>query len=136
MILFKMVHGLDFSVSYTTRPSRGSEKDGKEYFFVTEAEFKAMIAANEFSSMPNVFGNYYGTSRHFLQTVKPWPRPSARYRRSGSCSGEKESPRCGEHLHSSSGPRQAGMAPPEPGLDPEQVIRRRLDTAGERLRIH
>ena len=33
--LFKMVHGLDFSVSYTTRPPRGSEKDGKEYFFVS-----------------------------------------------------------------------------------------------------
>jgi guanylate kinase len=65
--LFKMVHGLDFSVSYTTRPSRGSETDGKEYFFVSEAEFKAMIAAHDFLEYANVFGNYYGTSRRFLR---------------------------------------------------------------------
>jgi len=61
-----MVQGLDFSVSYTTRPPRGSEKNGKEYCFVSEAEFEAMVAAGEFLEYARVFGNYYGTSRRFL----------------------------------------------------------------------
>ena len=65
--LFKMVQGLDFSVSYTTRPPRGSEQNGKEYFFVSRAEFEAMIAQDEFLEHADVFGNYYGTARRFLR---------------------------------------------------------------------
>jgi len=67
--LFRMVDGLDFSISYTTRPPRGSEKNGKEYFFVSEAEFKAMIEAGEFLEYARVFGNdgdYYGTAKRAL----------------------------------------------------------------------
>ena len=64
--LFKMVPHLDFSISYTTRPPRGSEKNGKEYFFVSKEEFEAMIAADEFLEHAEVFGNYYGTARRFL----------------------------------------------------------------------
>jgi guanylate kinase len=65
--LFKMVNDLDFSISYTTRPPRGSEKNGKEYFFVSQQEFESMIAADEFLEYANVFGNYYGTARRFLR---------------------------------------------------------------------
>jgi guanylate kinase len=74
--LFKMVPDLDFSISYTTRPSRGSEKNGKEYFFVSREEFEAMIAADEFLEHAEVFGNenvrgeYYGTARRFLREAK------------------------------------------------------------------
>ena len=64
--LFKMVRHLDFSISYTTRPPRGSEQNGKEYFFVSQKEFEAMIAADEFLEYADVFGNYYGTARRFL----------------------------------------------------------------------
>ena len=64
--LFKMVRNLDFSISYTTRPPRGSEQNGKEYFFVSKPEFEAMIAADEFLEHATVFGNYYGTARRFL----------------------------------------------------------------------
>jgi len=64
--LFKMVRHLDFSISYTTRPPRGSEQNGKEYFFVSRKEFEAMIAADEFLEYADVFGNYYGTARRFL----------------------------------------------------------------------
>jgi len=46
--LFKMVRNLDFSISYTTRPPRGSEQNGKEYFFVSRPEFEGMIASGEF----------------------------------------------------------------------------------------
>src|SRR5882762_7788108 len=55
--LFKMVRNLDFSISYTTRPPRGSEQNGKEYFFVSKAEFEAMIAADEFMEYAMFFGN-------------------------------------------------------------------------------
>jgi guanylate kinase len=68
--LLKMVPGLDFSISYTTRSPRGSEKDAKEYFFISEAEFKTMIADGEFLEYAKVFGSdgdYYGTARRFLR---------------------------------------------------------------------
>jgi guanylate kinase len=58
----RLVPGLDFSVSYTTRKPRGSEEDGREYHFVTRAQFEAMIAADEFLEWAEVFGNYYGTA--------------------------------------------------------------------------
>jgi guanylate kinase len=68
--LFKMVRNLDFSISYTTRPPRGSEQNGKEYFFVSKDEFEAMIAADEFLEHATVFGNYYGTARRFLREAE------------------------------------------------------------------
>src|SRR5260370_15311805 len=68
--LFKMVRHLDFSISYPTRPLRGSEQNGKEYFFVSRKEFEAMIAADEFLEHAEVFGNYYGTARRFLREAE------------------------------------------------------------------
>ena len=64
--LRKVVPGLEFSISYTTRIPRGSERHGTEYFFVDRAEFERMIAADSFLEHAQVFGNYYGTARHFL----------------------------------------------------------------------
>ena len=57
-----LVEGLDFSISYTTRPPRGSETDGREYYFIDRQEFERMIAADEFLEWAEVFGNYYGTA--------------------------------------------------------------------------
>ena len=57
---------LDFSISYTTRPPRGSEQQGREYHFITRGEFEAMIARGEFLEYAEVFGNYYGTARSVL----------------------------------------------------------------------
>ena len=68
--LFKVANNLDFSISYTTRPPRGSEQNGKEYFFVTKDQFEAMIAADEFLEHANVFGNYYGTAKRFLREAE------------------------------------------------------------------
>ena len=68
--LFKRVRNLDFSISYTTRPPRGSEQNGKEYFFVSRKEFEAMIAADEFLEHATVFGDYYGTARRFLREAE------------------------------------------------------------------
>jgi guanylate kinase len=68
--LFKVTKNLDFSISYTTRSPRGSEQNGKEYFFVTKDQFESMIAADEFLEYANVFGNYYGTARRFLREAE------------------------------------------------------------------
>src|SRR5579885_3687397 len=46
--LLSSSRGLEFSVSYTTRPRRAREREGKDYFFITVAQFKRMIAAGEF----------------------------------------------------------------------------------------
>ena len=64
--LRSLVANLEFSVSYTTRPPRGSEESGREYNFVPLPEFEKMIARGEFLEYADVFGNYYGTARKSL----------------------------------------------------------------------
>jgi guanylate kinase len=54
---------LEFSVSYTTRPQRASEVEGRDYFFVDEDEFNRLRNEGELLESALVFDNYYGTSR-------------------------------------------------------------------------
>lgn len=68
--LRKLISCLDFSISYTTRRPRGSEQNGREYFFVPIQDFEEMIARGEFLEHANVFGNYYGTAKRFLQEAE------------------------------------------------------------------
>ena len=56
------------SVSHTTRPMRPGENHGEHYFFVTEEEFKSMIASGDFIEHACVFGNYYGTSGKVIKS--------------------------------------------------------------------
>ena len=58
---------LAVSVSHTTRMPRGQEVDGREYHFVDEAAFRAMVAAGEFFEHARVHGNLYGTSRPAIE---------------------------------------------------------------------
>ena len=51
------------SVSHTTRVSRGQEKNGREYFFVSDAEFDAMVQADAFVEWAHVHRHRYGTSK-------------------------------------------------------------------------
>lgn len=51
------------SVSHTTRSPRGAERDGVEYYFVSEEFFERMVTAGEFLEWANVFGKRYGSSR-------------------------------------------------------------------------
>jgi len=53
---------IDLSVSYTTRPPRAGEIDGKDYHFVSREQFLAMAAQGEFLESAEVYGNLYGTS--------------------------------------------------------------------------
>lgn len=57
---------VEFSISATTRPPRGYERDGVDYHFRTEDEFRRMIHAGELLEWANVHGNYYGTPRRNL----------------------------------------------------------------------
>ncbi len=65
--LRKYVPNVDFSISYTTRPPRGSEQDGREYHFISRGEFERMIEQGEFLEHADVFGNYYGTAKRVLE---------------------------------------------------------------------
>ena len=55
------------SVSHTTRPPRGQEKHGREYFFVPLQEFDAMVAANAFVEWAHVHNQRYGTSKKAIE---------------------------------------------------------------------
>jgi len=69
--LLKLVPELDFSISYTTRSPRGSEQNGKQYHFVSRAEFEQMIRDDEFLEHASVYGtDYYGTARRFLREAQ------------------------------------------------------------------
>ena len=68
--LRKTVSNLEFSVSYTTRPPRGSEQDGHEYFFISREEFERLLAEDALLEHAEVFGNCYGTGRRFLEGAR------------------------------------------------------------------
>lgn len=58
----------EVSVSCTTRNPRKGEIDGINYFFKTEEEFKSMIYNDAFLEYAQVFGNYYGTPKEYVET--------------------------------------------------------------------
>ncbi len=62
----------EFSISYTTRPPRGSERNGIDYHFVDTLTFEQMIARNEFVEWAEVHGNFYGSSKKVID--QSWKR--------------------------------------------------------------
>ena len=128
--LFKVVRHLDFSISYTTLPPRGSEQHGKEYFFVTKEEFEAMIAAGEFLEYANVFGNYYGTARRFLkQTETSSNDLLLDIDVQGAAQIKQKIPEAVSIFILPPGREKLEWRLRNRGLDSEAVIRRRLRTA-------
>lgn len=55
------------SVSHTTRPPRGQERHGREYFFVSTPEFDTMVLADAFVEWAHVHGHRYGTSKKAIE---------------------------------------------------------------------
>lgn len=55
------------SVSYTTRPARSGEVDGRDYHFVTAPVFERMLEAGEFLESAVIYGNRYGTSQKWIE---------------------------------------------------------------------
>ena len=59
--------GVRMSVSYTTRPARPGEVDGRDYHFVTPPEFERMLEAGQFLESAVIYGNRYGTSQKWIE---------------------------------------------------------------------
>ncbi len=62
--------GWQFSISYTTRPPRSTERNGREYVFVTEAKFRDLVSENFFAEHCTVHLWQYGTPRKPLEQVR------------------------------------------------------------------
>ena len=65
--LLELDSHLAVSVSHTTRAPRGQEQQGREYCFVSEADFRDMADRGEFFEWAQVHGNLYGTSRRAIE---------------------------------------------------------------------
>jgi len=59
--------GIRLSISYTTRAPRSGEEDGREYHFVGVPDFLAKIGTGDFLEWAEVHGNYYGTSKTWIE---------------------------------------------------------------------
>jgi len=66
--LLEQDRNVRLSISFTTRAPRAGEQDGVNYHFVERAKFESMIAAGEFLEYADVYGNYYGTSRRWIES--------------------------------------------------------------------
>ena len=67
-LLLAQIPSLFFSVSHTTRAARPGEREGVDYFFISQEQFEEMIRANQFLEWAQVHGSYYGTSRSMLES--------------------------------------------------------------------
>ncbi len=67
--LLRRVDRLELSVSYTTRPRKTGETEGKDYHFIDDRAFDRMIILKEFLEYASVFGNRYGTSREAVRSI-------------------------------------------------------------------
>ena len=67
--LRKQVGGIDFAISWTTRAPRGSEENGREYYFTTREEFQRMIDEGMFLEHAEVFGKIFTARRAKLSTM-------------------------------------------------------------------
>ena len=124
--------GLRLSVSYTTRAPREGEVDGREYHFVPREAFESMIAAGDFLEHANVYGNYYGTSRRWIEAELAGDHDVLlEIDWQGAQAGAHALPRHGRDLHPA--PLARGAAPPPDG--PRQGLRRGdREAHGERPR--
>lgn len=64
----EVVPNIGYSVSFTTRDARAGETHGKDYFFVSRAEFENLIEAGALLEYAEVHGNFYGTSLRQVKT--------------------------------------------------------------------
>jgi guanylate kinase len=68
--LLSKIPNLEFSISATTRPARGEEVNGKDYYFLSLEEFLHRIAKKQFVEFEEVYtGTYYGTLRSEVERV-------------------------------------------------------------------
>jgi guanylate kinase len=65
--LLELDSHLRLSVSHTTRAPRGQEQQGREYHFIDEAAFRAMVSNQDFFEWAEVHGHLYGTSKSAIE---------------------------------------------------------------------
>ena len=65
--LLELDSHVHLSISHTTRPPRGQEKHGRDYYFASQSEFDAMVQADAFVEWAHVHGNRYGTSKKAIE---------------------------------------------------------------------
>jgi guanylate kinase len=66
----KIFPGLHYSVSFTTRPPRPGDKDGRDYHFVSPGEFQRMLDGGEFLEWAEIYGHRYGTSGVLIKKIR------------------------------------------------------------------
>jgi guanylate kinase len=126
------------SISTTTRPPRPGEQHGREYFFTSSEAFIRQRNAGEFLEWAEVHGNFYGTSREWIQSQRA-------ARRSVILEIDWQGARQIRETFSDPGrvPRSVFILPPSlselearlraRGQDTEEVIQRRLAAAAEEM---
>lgn len=67
--LLKAFPEIQFSVSTCTRPKRDNEREGIDYFFVSEENFKNYMARGDLVEWTKTYGDYYGTSKRFVEDM-------------------------------------------------------------------
>jgi guanylate kinase len=65
--VMEKVKNVQFSVSHTTRKKRNSEKEGRDYHFVSKSEFEKMIKEEKLAEWTVIHGNHYGTSKREIE---------------------------------------------------------------------
>ena len=65
--LLKKRPELRYSISYTTRPPRGNEKDGEDYYFISKNAFEERMRSGDFAEWAEVHGHFYGTSAAYIE---------------------------------------------------------------------
>ena len=63
----KRLQNIRFSVSHTTRAIRAGEEQGKNYYYVSPAEFDALLHQGSIAEWTEIYGNRYGTARHTIE---------------------------------------------------------------------
>jgi guanylate kinase len=70
-VIDRLAPTIRYSVSHTTRPPRGQERHGVDYFFVDDAEFDRMVAAGELAEWATIHRHRYGTSKAEIDRALP-----------------------------------------------------------------
>ena len=65
--IFPRMH---YSISYTTRPPRPGEKNGRDYYFIPAEDFQRMIDAGEFAEWAEIYGHRYGTPKTIMEKIR------------------------------------------------------------------
>jgi guanylate kinase len=68
--MVRIFPGMHYSISYTTRPPRAGEQNGRDYHFIPAEDFQRMIDAGEFAEWAEIYGHRYGTSKTILERIR------------------------------------------------------------------